>query len=136
MKDQIVAKLFRAAAQRLTAAEFLLTNDALWLESMYIAGYGVEIDLKALLLHRTAPSLRASVFKEFRGAGWHDLLHLKKELEQKRCPFTADLMRHFTRVATWNTALRYEVGRKRYDEADLFLKSAKEIHTRVKEMTS
>lgn len=128
MQDSLVSKLRRAAGQRLTAAQYLLTNEDLWLEAIYIAGYAVEIALKAIILNHTPARHRMIVFKGFRGAGWHDLLRLKKELEKRNCRLPIELTRHFARIATWTTDLRYEVGRKKYREADVFIESACAIY--------
>jgi HEPN domain-containing protein len=49
----------RAAAQRLTTAEFLLEN-GFTLDATYLAGYAIECSLKSLILHATPPADRAA----------------------------------------------------------------------------
>jgi hypothetical protein len=51
-REKEARRFHRAAAQRLTAAEFLLNNH-FHLEAVYIGGYVVECALKALALRRT-----------------------------------------------------------------------------------
>ena len=129
MKGDLARKFLRAAEQRLTAAD-LLWNEGFSLESMYLAGYGVECSSKALILRQTTGARRPSVLEEIcHGTKGHDLEWLKQLLLRKGMIPPSDVVRGFRRVVGWSTDLRYEVGRVKADEAASFLDAAKLIYS-------
>jgi HEPN domain-containing protein len=127
MRDRDVNKLLRAARQRLTSAT-ILRNQAMYLDSMYIAGYAPECALKALILANVVGRQRAAYQREhFRGAIAHDFEYLRALLRRRRVQIPLHVARSLRRIASWSTNLRYEVGLKRAAEADQFLAAAREI---------
>ena len=130
-KAPIVRKLLKAAKQRLTAAEFLLQHgDGFNLDSIYLAGYGVECALKVVILSRTPDRRFAATWKQISsGQKGHDYEALKAVL--KRAPinltFPAAVLASFRSVGSWTTDLRYEVGRGNPVEAAAFVDAAREI---------
>lgn len=129
-------QLQRAALQRLSAAEALLEwepvaepkrrwNFNLNLDAVYLAGYGAECALKALLLARTPEKKQADVIQSyFRGRQGHNLDMFKELLQQVGCPMSREVAEQFRRVVGWSTDLRYEVGRKPYKDAKRFFDAA------------
>lgn len=125
--DPLVRKLRKAARQRLTSAEILL-NHHQFLDSTYLAGYGVECALKALLFARTPQSRQSHVREQvFRGKSGHDLENLKARLRKQSVNIPPDVMQSFRTVGTWTTDLRYEVGSGSGDDANEFFDAAKAI---------
>lgn len=117
----------RAAGQRLTAAEHLL-RDELFLDAMYLAGYGVECALKALILARTPESKRAAKCEAISsGKKGHDFEYLKAELKMAQCSMPADILKLMGRVAEWTTDWRYRVGLGRQQPAEDFFDAASKI---------
>lgn len=130
------ARLFqRAAEQRLTAAEFLLDH-GFCLDAIYLAGYGVECGLKALILRRTTRSNWQEVLESLTkvGAKGHDLEYLLRLLKQQMNKkqrhdreTIGQISEHFVNVVSWSTTLRYQVGSVTQKAADVFFRSAREI---------
>lgn len=117
----------RAAGQRLTAAEHLLRAE-FFLDAMYLAGYGVECALKALILARTPIGKRKAKCEEIStGKKGHDFEYLKAELKKARCVLPADILKLLGRVAEWTTDWRYRVGLGRQQPAVDFFDAAVEI---------
>jgi len=122
--DPLVRKLLKAARQRLTSAGILLANDQ-FLDSTYLAGYGVECALKALLITRTPSKSRKVVQQQvFRGKAGHDFENLKARLRKCQVNFPATMAKSLRTVATWSTDLRYELGRGSAEEAEAFYQAA------------
>src|SRR5687767_13660180 len=125
--DPTTLKFLRAAKQRLTAAEFLL-NNGMALDSTYLAGYGVECGLKALLLARTASSSRrTALVADFRGRIGHDFEKLSELLRRRNVNLSTNIKRHLRTVASWSTDLRYEARRIPYEDAASFFSAARAI---------
>lgn len=76
-------QFYRAAYQRFAEVQFLLERSNFTTASVYLAGYGVECILKALLLY-VPSSKHAATFKTFRTAAAHDFEWLKERLAQHR----------------------------------------------------
>jgi hypothetical protein len=125
--DPTVLKFLKAAQQRLTSAEILLREQQ-ELDSTYLAGYGVECGLKAILLART-PRKRWPIVLEqaFQGRAGHNFENLKALLKRRNVNLPVALVRHLRTVSTWSTDLRYEVGRIPHEDAQAFFRAAKEI---------
>jgi len=68
----IEARLYyRCAFQRHEDAQILLRADHTT-GAVYLAGYGIECMLKALVLSAVAPAARTEMLNSFRGARAHD----------------------------------------------------------------
>jgi hypothetical protein len=116
---------YQAAFQRFEDAQFLL-QEGRTTGAVYLAGYGVECMLKALILSRVARRVdRAEVLASFRGAKAHDFDWLKMQyLENGGSAYPGEVARHFLRVNSWTTDLRYKPGIMKNREAAAFLDAA------------
>jgi HEPN domain-containing protein len=118
---------FRVAAlQRFEDAQILLDNDRAT-GAVYLAGYAVECLLKAVLLERTPASRRQAIWDTFRGRAGHNLDSLHYEASRVGASFPPRLWRHFLRVSSWTTDIRYHAGSKKMADARDFLESAAEL---------
>jgi hypothetical protein len=123
------ARLFyRCAFQRYEEANVLLraefTTGAVYLAG-YLAGYGIECILKALVLMAVPALDRPEVLKSFRGSKAHEFEWLRTMyLSQGGSRFPRDITQHFTLVNDWSTDLRYVPRMVRIDEAEAFLTAA------------
>ncbi|SRR5437899_10422035 len=114
----------RAAKQRFTTAEFLLSN-RYNLDAMYLAGYAVECTLKALILEITPTVERFEMLKKISsGQKMHSSEVLGGILKDKGRPIPLDLVKRLRRSG-WSTALRYESGRTDTGETRAYLRTAK-----------
>ena len=120
-------RYYRCAEHRFEEAEMLLRN-GYSTGAVYLAGYGVECMLKALILSSTPRSQEKALLDSFRGkAGHHyDLL---KDLYLLRggAPFPRDVNRAFSLVDGWSTDLRYSPRETERREADAFVDAARRI---------
>lgn len=117
----------RAAAQRLTTAEFLLKY-GYNLDAMYLAGYTVECTLKALILELAPAVDRQKMLKKISaGKKMHEPEILGSILKDLGCPIPLEVVKRFRRSG-WSTALRYETGRKDTGETHGFLRTAKRTY--------
>lgn len=98
------------ALQRYEDAEILLKAGRTT-AAVYLAGYAAECVLKAALLANTPPRKHDSLRGQFRGNKGHSLEWLRFELTKRGLSFPAEVMKHFQRVTTWSTDLRYSPGR-------------------------
>lgn len=115
---------YRCAFQRYEEAEVLL-NAGYTTGAVYLAGYGIECILKALVLMAVPASARPDKLKSFRGSKAHDYEWLRSEyLLNAGTRFPRDVTQHFTLVNDWSTDLRYTPRSVRADEAEAFLVSA------------
>jgi hypothetical protein len=126
-----VKRFHRAATQRLTAAELLFEHE-FYLESNYLAGYGVECALKCLILKRTPRGEFSDMLRKVTqvGAKGHDFEYLKDILKRSpiSCTLPRDLRGAFLTVASWSADLRYEVGQVKLRDARRFLEAAQQIY--------
>jgi len=123
----MAVKYLRAARQRFASAELLLRHN-LTPDSVYIAGYVSECALKALILRRTPPGrFDESLSRISRGATGHDLEFLKSVLKDFGCRLPMDVAKALSRVVSWSTDLRYEVGLLQYVQGRLFLDATKVV---------
>ncbi|HUE14458.1 MAG TPA: HEPN domain-containing protein [Planctomycetaceae bacterium] len=117
----------RAAAQRLTAAEFLLKN-RYNLDAMYLAGYTIECSLKALILEATPEADRKKTLAKIRsGKKMHNPELLAGLLKDLNRPVPLAIAKRF-RASGWSTDLRYESGRTDTGGTRAFLKTAKAVY--------
>jgi hypothetical protein len=118
----------KVAQQRLDAAEQIMDKLRLTLEAQYIGGYSVECSLKALVLERTPEADRDRVHEQLtHGSTYHKPEHLLARLKERGVVLTPELAKRMRRF-DWETALRYEIGRKDTGETLGLLKTAKAIH--------
>ncbi len=94
---------------------------------MYMAGYGVECAMKAVLLASAPGSQHARILKSFYGKIGHDFEWLKKEMTRRGVTIDADAGRHLRRVNTWTTELRYVPGRQDIRETKAFIDAATQL---------
>lgn len=122
------ARLFyRAARHRFDEARFLLEGGRTT-GAVYLAGYGVECMLKALILSRAPAGKRQDVMRSFRGAGAHNFDSLRyRYLKAGGERFSPVVAKAFALVNTWNTDRRYEARQVRLREAEMFLRNVEEI---------
>jgi hypothetical protein len=95
--------------------------------AVYLAGHAVECMLKAALVASYPATRREQVHAECKGEIGHDLDKLKRRLAQQRLHMHGDLVRKFSRVATWSTEKRYDPRETRVDDATAFLDAARAI---------
>jgi hypothetical protein len=117
-------EFFKAALHRLTAAVFLQER-GYDLDAMYLAGYGIECSLKALILESTPQVHRTKMLAQITsGASMHRAETLAPILKSLGCPIPLNLVKQFRRYG-WSTAMRYESGRRRSGEVRGFLKTVR-----------
>lgn len=92
--------------------------------AVYLAGYTVECFLKVLILEGVAGGLRKRLLAESRGRRDHDFEWLRG-LYRRHVGGTIprEIIRHLTRVATWEAQLRYKTVFRKQGDADEFIKS-------------
>lgn len=120
----------RAASQRLSAAQFLLNDPDLGLDSAYLGGYAVECALKAVILKRTPVSKRTSALQELEsGAKAHNLDFLTSLIRLKMGDLPEDVQTAIVAVSRrWRTDLRYAGARVPGNEAAEFIGQVQIIH--------
>jgi hypothetical protein len=120
------ARLYdRCAFQRYEEAEVLLKAEYTT-GAVYLAGYGIECILKALVLMAVSSGSRPDMLKSFRGGKAHEYEWLRS-LYLTNGGFPMNITQHFTLVNDWSTDLRYTPRSVRDDEAEAFLASAAAI---------
>jgi hypothetical protein len=118
---------YRVAKQRFDDGVFLLEADRTT-AGVYLAGYGVECMLKALVLAHLAPKKRKEMLRSFRGPRAHDFDWLKKQLMRIRSiSIPSAISGKLSLVNTWNTELRYKAGTIPNDEAERFISAVESI---------
>lgn len=133
MNDPLVLKMYNAAGHRIDAAETL--EDSHPLDCLYLAGYGIECSLKALVLARTPTAERQQTYdKEFRGSFAHDFEWLHNKLSTLKSPLPKDQLKRLRKARLiWNVDLRYESKRPKASELDEVLDFAKTFWKWTKE---
>lgn len=117
-------RFYRCAFQRYEEAKVLL-EAGYGTGAVYLAGYGVECILKALILAATPVAGRGDVLKSFRGQRAHEFDWLRtKYLAAGGTRFPSDVARDFALVNDWSTDLRYSPGTVRAADAEGFLRAA------------
>ncbi len=122
------ARLFyRCAYQRFEEAEILL-KASYNTGAVYLAGYGIECILKALVLSAVTDYDRPDILKLFRGGKAHEYEWLRSlYLINGGARFPRNVNRHFSDVSVWSTDLRYTPRSLRANEAEEFMASAEAI---------
>ncbi len=118
----------KAALQRFEDAEILLERDRLT-GAFYLAGYGAECILKALILSTIDDrKLGTEVERSFKGPAGHNIEELRSYYK-KKCKRTipALVSDQLTRILTWRTDLRYESSVKSRKEAEAFLDAVRDV---------
>lgn len=118
---------YRCAFQRYEEAEVLLRAEYTT-GAVYLAGYGIECILKALVLTAAPAAARTDTMNSFRSGRGHEFEWLRTQyLTNGGARFPREINQHFTLVNDWSTDLRYVPRTVRDDEADAFLSSAAAI---------
>ena len=118
---------YRCAIQRHEEAVVLLRADYTT-GAVYLAGYGIECVLKALLLIAVPPGDRTNTLKSFRGGQAHDYEWLRScYLTRGGARFPPQITRSFTLVNGWSTDLRYNPRKVKTVDAEAFLAAAVDI---------
>jgi hypothetical protein len=119
---------YRAGKPRFEDARLLLESAERTTGAIYLAGYGVECLLKALILSVTPANRRATIADNFRGARAHNYDWLKgRYFAQGGPPFPSHISKLFSLVETWDTEWRYNPGTAPPREAQKFLQATEEI---------
>jgi len=96
--------------------------------AMYLAGYGIECILKALILSVIPGNEGETTLRTFRGHRGHDYEWLRSVYRRNRGPLPPrEISRLFTFVDRWSTELRYTPGYVPEREAEQFMEAAHSI---------
>jgi hypothetical protein len=126
-QDIDARRFWRSAQQRLLDAQYL-SQGGRTTGAVYLAGYGVECMLKALLIHTTSQSNRAELVNSFRGAKAHDFEWLQHQYRTLNAPpIPQDIREHFVLASTWSTDFRYRPGIIEAADSEDFLVAAQAI---------
>lgn len=123
---------YQIAKQRFEDARFLLDPGVnRTTAAVYLAGYGVECILKALVLSAIANERRRQQMRDsFTGRKAHDFGWLKKQyIDRGGAAFPTDIARNFAMVNTWTTDMRYKPGTTKRKDAEAFFGAAEKIIT-------
>jgi HEPN domain-containing protein len=122
------ARLFyRAATERYEDASVLLRLNRTT-GAVYLAGYGIENMLKALIVSSVPRSQEQQVLLRFRGNQAHSyewLLQLYRV--EARVAIPTHLHTHFSHVTMWTTGIRYRPETIEESTANAFFQSADAI---------
>lgn len=120
-------RFYRAALQRLDDARILQKAEHTT-GAVYLAGYGIECILKALVLNGLPEVRHKEMLRSFRGSKAHDFEWLRSQYYQiGGARFPSGITRSFTFVSDWSTDIRYVPKTIRPTEADAFMKAAEGI---------
>ncbi len=126
-RSQEARLYYRAAYQRYEDAEFLLAEGRTT-GAVYLAGYGIECILKALILSRVPNQRRTALLRLFTGRRAHEFEWLKQQYTKYgRGEVPKEIARHFAMVNTWSTDIRYVAGSLKKREAEAFCAAAAAI---------
>ena len=122
------ARLFyRCALKRFEEAR-ILRKAGQTTGAVYLAGYGIECMLKALILNNLPDEKQEETLREFRGRQAHDYHWLRKKYAQNGgSQISTELKHGFTLIFAWTTELRYVPKTMKDSEADAFLKIAEDF---------
>lgn len=118
---------FRCALQRMEDAQILLRSeqDPRTTGAVYLAGYGIECILKALILSVIPTAKVREMIRGFRGNRAHDFGWLRDQyLLNGGSRFPREMNANFIVVNNWSTDLRYIPRALRDDEAQEFMAAA------------
>jgi hypothetical protein len=118
---------YRSGRERLTDARVLL-DAGRTTGSIYLAGYGVECIVTALILSVVPDRQWAAILDTFRGTRGHDFRWLMGNyLEYGGSPPPPGISKQLSAIATWSTELRYEAGTMDSQFADDYMDAVAEI---------
>lgn len=122
------ARLFyRCAFQRFEEAKILQKSDR-GTGAVYLAGYGVECILKALVLNQLTKIQREEMLKSFRGMKAHNFVWLRNHyLNYRGLRFPPNITQSFTLVSDWSTEWRYLPHQLDPEETEIFMKATEDI---------
>ena len=126
-RGQFARQFYRAGKQRFDDARLLL-EAARTTGAIYLAGYGVECFLKAMILSLVPDDEQPDVERGFRSATAHRFDWLRRQYFQRGGPqFPPEIASAFVLVNTWGTEWRYRSGVASQRDATDFLDSAEQI---------
>lgn len=122
------ARLFyRCSVQRYEEAQILLRAKRTT-GAVYLAGYGVECVLKALILSVVPAKRSRVVIQTFRGNRAHDYEWLRAQYYERGGPhFPREVNLCFTLASSWSTKLRYTPANLKFGDAEDFLSAVATI---------
>ena len=110
-------------------AELILEKVELPAASVYLAGYGVECLLTALLVERTPEAERPELIGTLKTQFGHSVTRLRTGLAGRGVRVPPGLSGDPVAIASWSPDLRYEPGPGDIASAELFLRAAARIVT-------
>lgn len=117
-------RFYRCSLQRYREAEILIEAGQTT-GAVYLAGYGIECILKALILSAVTLGVRSDTLKSFRGNRAHEYDWLRGVyLMNGGSRLPREIIRQFFLVSGWTTDLRYRPGTIPLYEADEFMAAA------------
>ena len=126
--DKLARLFYRCAIERIREAKVLIKSDQKTAGAIYLAGYGVECILKALILNDTNPVDQGRVLQLFRGNKAHDFNWLKDlYLRSGGAQIPANMAIELSRVSSWSTAMRYVPRTYGINEIISFIRSVDAI---------
>jgi hypothetical protein len=126
-RSATVARFLRVAKLRLEDAQHLLRFNRTT-GAVYLAGYGAECALKALVFGSIPVRKEQELLRKFRGVRGHNLSWIRKEYARlSGATLPGFLASSFSRVDSWSSELRYESAVYKMKEAEAFLRSVQEI---------
>jgi hypothetical protein len=134
-RSNVARRFYSAGKQRFEDGEVLL-NHGRTVGATYLAGYGVECQLKALILSKTPERKQPAILQQFRGQQAHDfesLLHMLRVRLKVNVP--ADIGKLFARIRSWKPSLRYESGTMKKKDVDAFFDAAAKLICWIDERT-
>ena len=108
-------------------AELILSKVYLPAAATYLAGYGVECVLKALMIVVSPLKERPELLDVLKKDFGHSLHRLRLGLIERGVHVSATVTRTLTYLSTWSPDLRYDPGPGDPREAARFLKEARAI---------
>lgn len=117
-------RFYRCAEQRFSEGQVLL-RAGYTTGAVYLAGYGVECMLKALILASTPLNETNDVLRTFRGAKAHDYGSLKERYRTRTgFSISREINEAFTLIQWWSTELRYSPTAVKDQDAMTFMEAA------------
>jgi len=116
------ARLFyRCATQRYKEAQILIGKNHTT-GAVYLAGYGIECILKALVLSVVPSGRVSSILNSFRGFRAHDFEWLREQYyENKGARLPRNVIQNLALASYWSTNLRYNPPNMKLGDAKDFL---------------
>lgn len=119
---------YTAGKQRFEDAQLLFEKAQRTTGAVYLAGYGVECLLKALVISAVPAGQRNKILAEFRGARAHNFDRLKHQyMARGGANFPSEITKSFALANTWDTEWRYRAGTVPPGEAEDSLQAAEQI---------